>query len=259
MCELFGATSTRPVGLARWFVPFRTRGGGVADNPDGWGLASWNSGVLRIEKAPEPGAASARFGRLARTLRSELLIAHVRKARLPPVPGMLNTHPFAHACCGREWVFAHNGLVPDVIDRNVPGALCKPQGETDSEHAFCHLLAAIAGCYDDAENGDWMQRVADQAGVIAMLGKFNFLLSDGALLVAYGHDRLHYLEKSGGSNALALVATEPLTPDAWRRFAKGELRIYRSGRLLMRLKAGATRFSPPRQIGPCHDETARLP
>ena len=238
MCELFGATSARPVGLARWFVPFRARGGGLADNPDGWGLASWKSAVLRIEKAPEPGAASARFGRLARTLRSELLIAHVRKARLPPVPGMRNTHPFSHACCGREWVFAHNGLVPEVIDRYVPGALCKPQGETDSEHAFCHLLAAIAGCYDDAGNGNWMQRVADQAGAIAMHGKFNFLLSDGTLLAAYGHDRLHYLEKSGGRDALALVATEPLTTDAWRRFTKGELRIYRSGQLLMRLKAG---------------------
>ena len=246
MCELFGAISARPVGLAHWFVPFRARGGRLADNPDGWGLASWKSAVLRIEKAPEPGSASARFGRLARTLRSELLIAHVRKARLPPVPGMRNTHPFSHACCGREWAFAHNGLVPEVIDRYVPGALCKPQGETDSEHAFCHLLAAIAGCYEGASNGTWMQRVADQAGTIATFGKFNFLLSDGTILAAYGHDRLHYLEKPGGRDALALVATEPLSSDAWRRFAKGELRIYRSGQLLMRLEAGAARFSPSR-------------
>jgi glutamine amidotransferase len=164
---------------------------------------------------------------------------------------MLNTHPFSHACCGREWVFAHNGLVPEMIDQYVPGALCKPQGETDSEHAFCHLLAAIAGCYEGAENGTWMQRVADQAGTIATFGKFNFLLSDGTILAAYGHDRLHYLEKSGGRrDALALVATEPLTSDAWRRFDKGELRIYRSGQLLMRLKAGAPGRSPWRATSP---------
>ncbi len=144
-------------------------------------------------------------------------------------------------------------LVPEVIDRYVPGALCKPQGETDSEHAFCHLLAAIAGCYDNAGNGNWMQRVADQAGAIATHGKFNFLLSDGTLLAAYGHDRLHYLEKSGGRDALALVATEPLTTDAWRRFTKGELRIYRSGQLLMRLKAGAARSSRSRETSPTDD------
>lgn len=239
MCELFGATSSRPASLAPWLVPFRARGGGVADNPDGWGLASWQSAELRIEKAPEPGSASARFGRLATTLSPELLIAHVRKARLPPVPGMRNTHPFSHTCCGRQWVFAHNGLVPEIIEQYAPGALCTPQGETDSEHAFCHLLAAIAACYDDADNGNWMQRLADQAGVIAMLGKFNFLLSDGTLLIAYGHDRLHYLERPGGRDALALIATEPLTADAWRRFAEGELRIYGSGKLLMRLGAGA--------------------
>lgn len=241
MCELFGASSSEQIGLARWFVPFRARGGAAAGNPDGWGVASWISGGLRIEKAPEAGAESARFGWLARTLRSELLIAHVRKARHPPVPGMQNTHPFSHACCGREWVFAHNGLVPEIIGRSVRGALCKPRGETDSEHAFCHLLGEIASCYAGASGGEWMQRIADRADSIAALGRFNFLLSDGAFLIAYGHDRLHYLEHPGGRDYLSLVATRPLTPHAWRRFARGELRIYRSGQLVMRLKTGAAR------------------
>ena len=239
MCELFGASSAEPIGLGRWFVPFRKRGGGVADNPDGWGVASWTAGGLRIEKAPEAGAASARFGWLARTMRSELLIAHVRKARHPPVPGMQNTHPFSHACCGREWVFAHNGLVPEIIGRGAKGELCNPQGETDSEHAFCHLLGEIAGCYEGSSGGEWMQRLADRAGTIAALGKFNFLLSDGAVLIAYGHDRLHYLDHPGGRDYLSLVATRPLTKDAWRRFAAGEVRVYTSGRLALRLKAGA--------------------
>jgi glutamine amidotransferase len=72
--------------------------------------------------------------------------------------------------------------------------------------------------------------------MIALGGKFNFLLSDGACLIAYGHDRLHYLETTGGAVAVALVATEPLSDHAgWTAFAPGELRIYRAGVLVERL------------------------
>jgi glutamine amidotransferase len=236
MCELFGASAAEPVGLERWLPAFRERGGRTADNPDGWGIAAWREAALRIEKAPEPGATSARLAALARTLAAEVLIAHVRKARHPPVPGMLNTHPFVHACCGREWVFAHNGLVPEVIAHAPEAVVCRPDGETDSEHAFCHLLGAIAACYEGGSDCDWMGRLGRQAGTIAALGKFNFLLSDGAVLVAYGHDRLHHCERGG----LALVATEPLTPETWVPFARGELRVYKAGELLLRLGAAPT-------------------
>ncbi|HSD42595.1 MAG TPA: class II glutamine amidotransferase [Burkholderiales bacterium] len=233
MCELFGASAAGAQGLAEWLNPFRTRGGGTADNPDGWGVASWRAGDLRIEKAPEPGATSGHLAALARTLEARVLIAHVRKARHPPVPGMLNTHPFVHACCGREWVFAHNGLVPELIEHEPEAVVCRPAGETDSEHAFCHLLGAIAACYQGGPECDWLGRLGQQAGSIAALGKFNFLLSDGDVLVAYGHDRLHHCE----CDRLALVATEPLTQEAWVPFARGELRVYKAGELLLQLVA----------------------
>lgn len=231
MCELFGASAARPQNLARWLEPLRLRGGATADNPDGWGIASWTAGALQIDKVPEAGARSARFADIAQKAVAEIVIAHVRKARMPPVPGLHNTHPFAHACCGRQWVFAHNGLVPDIIGVQPPRLFCQPRGETDSEHAFCYLLAKIAGCYQDAQGGTWMQRLAQLAGSIAVLGKFNFLLSDGDSLIAYGHDRLHYLESPEGSNGLTLIATEPLTAEPWRPFARRELRVYKSGAL----------------------------
>ncbi|MBI3096155.1 MAG: class II glutamine amidotransferase, partial [Rhodocyclales bacterium] len=44
MCELFGYSADRGQGLSRWLMPFRERGGGKADNPDGWGVASWHDG-----------------------------------------------------------------------------------------------------------------------------------------------------------------------------------------------------------------------
>lgn len=247
MCELFGASSAHAVRLTPWLLAFRGRGGGSADNPDGWGVAAWRDALLEVEKAPETGAGSARLLSLAQTLESDIVIAHVRKARHPPVPGMLNTHPFAHACCGREWVFAHNGLVPEVIEHDPQSAVCRPDGETDSEHAFCHLLGAIAGCYEGGPGCDWMGRLGEQAGSIAALGKFNFLLSDGEVLVAYGHDRLHYLDDV--DSGLALVATEPIATAAWQPFARGELRVYRAGVLALRLSAAPAAPALPRDIG----------
>lgn len=232
MCELFGASSSAPRGLARWLTPFRARGGEAADNPDGWGIAYWLDGHPKIEKSPEPGWSSELFLRVSENLVSGLVIAHVRKARIPPVSSLENTHPFVHLCCGRAWVFAHNGLVADVFNHPVGGLSCRPLGATDSEFAFCRILAGIAGSYAHGDPQNWLHALNRLADAIATLGQFNFLLSDGRTLVAYGHDRLHYLESSEGYSRCALVATEPLDDDPWQPFAARELRVYQDGVLL---------------------------
>lgn len=244
MCELFGYSGDGERDLARWLGPFRQRGGGTGDNPDGWGVAAWGADAAELVKSPEPGWASAVFAELGARLRARLVIAHVRKARHPPVAGMRNTHPFAHACCDREWVFAHNGLVPEVIEWPAREPLCRPRGETDSEHAFCHLLTALAEHYGDASHQAWMPPLADLAGDIAALGKFNFLLSDGRVLIAFGHDRLHQLEIADARGRGVLIATEPLTREAWQPFAPGEMRVYRDGALLARRVAGSVESAP---------------
>lgn len=230
MCELFGASARQPRDYARWLTRFRQRGGTTADNPDGWGLAHWRSGRARIEKAAEPGHRSDRLLRLAQETVGDMVLAHVRKATHPAAPGPLNTHPFAHGCCGREWVFAHNGMVPAIVGRPCPLDTCRPVGETDSEFAFCQLLAGIVDRYDPVDLGHWLDRLEARTTEIAVLGKFNFLLSDGSVLIAYGHDRLHHAERADG---VVLVATEPLDEGDWQAFAPGELRVYRHGALLV--------------------------
>ncbi|MEW5787321.1 MAG: class II glutamine amidotransferase [Pseudomonadota bacterium] len=234
MCELFGLSASQPVPAdATPLAAFRERGGRAADNPDGWGLA-WRvpgepaEAAFLIAKEPEPGADSGRFARLAATLSGDLLIGHVRKARLPPINTLDNTHPFQHACCGRQWIFAHNGLLPDMaaLARLNQAQHCRPEGATDSEAAFCHLLDRLRLRVVDG----WLDELARVSEAIALLGKFNFLLSDGEHLIAYGHDRLHHLEQSLSTYTQALVATEPLTEDpGWKAFQPGELRIYRAG------------------------------
>lgn len=236
MCELFGASAESSRRFDGWLRPFRGRGGETADNPDGWGIAWWHEGEERIEKSPEPGHGSERFAALAEAVDSQLVLAHVRKASYPPSPAVLNTHPFVHECCGRRWVFAHNGMVPDIVGRPCALASCRPDGDTDSEFAFCHLLAGIVDAYDPADVGHWLNQLVGRADEIARLGEFNFLLSDGNTLIAHGHDHLHHAEPETG---VVIIATAPLDEGDWQPFAPGELRVYRQGQLLACHKCGS--------------------
>ena len=247
MCELFGISSDYPVVVSRELNAFRLRGGHAADNPDGWGLAWQEHGTFRLAKEPTPAHQSTLFAQLCGNTRSSLVIAHIRKASFPPDINMSNTHPFQRVCCGKEWVFAHNGMVPDIVDIELSSnnPVCCPTGKTDSEYAFCHLLGHIARHFHGlpaAAPSSWFENLALESGQVASLGKFNFLMSDGEHLIAYGHDRLHYQEhsRSGRSEGTpinsVLVVTEPLEErEKWTAFEPGELRVYRSGKLIGRM------------------------
>lgn len=234
-------SASRPVTARGALGEFRLRGGLAADNPDGWGLAWWENGAFGLAKEPLPAHRSTQFASLCETTCSNLIIAHVRKAKFPPVNTLSNTHPFQRVCCGKGWVFAHNGLVPDIVEmeRANDNPICLPAGETDSEYAFCHLLSHIAQNLHGSPVADTAASFATVAMIselIASHGKFNFLMSDGEHLIAYGHDRLHYLEQSGASADSAMIATEPLPGNgSWTVFEPGELRIYRLGKLAGRL------------------------
>jgi glutamine amidotransferase len=236
MCELFGFSSDTATHLEGPLGLFQARGGHAADNSDGWGIAWREDGGFRLQKAPTPAAHCAAYARLAPTIASDLVIAHVRKAKHPPISHFNNTHPFQRECCGKPWVFAHNGLVPDIMHDSgmqLAGAR-RPEGATDSEYAFCFLLDRIADWSQQPAGADrWLGELAPLSGLIASFGQFNFLLSDGAHLIAYGHDRLHYHEGLHAGRHTVLVASVPLTnDDAWRAFAPGELRVYRAGLLV---------------------------
>src|SRR5204862_246388 len=63
----------------------------------------------------------------------------------------------------------------------------RPIGNTDSEHAFCHLLGEVAGREGHlAAEGSWRWLHA-KLSAMNWLGKLNCLLSDGQRLFCY-HD-----------------------------------------------------------------------
>ena len=242
MCELFGFSSSTTTRLDGRLTLFQERGGHTADNRDGWGIAWREHGEFRLQKAPTPAAQCAAYTQLAPTIVSDLVIAHVRKAKHPPVTHFSNTHPFRRECCGKPWVFAHNGLVPDIMHdtgMQLAGER-QPEGATDSEYAFCFLLDRIADWSGQPAGADrWLGELAPLSELIASFGQFNFLLSDGTHLIAYGHDRLHYLEDQRAGRHVALIASVPLTQnESWLAFAPGELRVYRAGQLV---RAAVTR------------------
>jgi len=260
MCELFGLSSNRPVLPGELLRRFRERGGNTADNPDGWGLAVLEDGAFRLIKEPQPAVRSARFLELSTQVHAPLILGHVRKANPPTAKILENTHPFRRTCCGREWIFAHNGIIPDTTALGGPGiaSLCTLSGVTDSEHAFCVVLDHIAAAFSSSETVEdhgWFDALARAAEMLASHGRFNFLMSDGVHLIAYGHDRLHSLADSRAALQLdaatetAVIATEPLTEGpGWIAFEPGELRVYRAGRRIARF------ITHPRAMAPAPDE-----
>ena len=210
-------------------------------------MAWREAGGFQLRKAPEAGARSDEFAELIGAVHTNLLLAHVRKANFPPINSLNNTHPFVHRCSHRQWAFAHNGMVPDIVGLEQANGerVCLPAGETDSEFAFCHLLSQVSRRDREANCAtDWLAMLGDISASIARHGKFNFLLSDGEYLIAYGHDRLHYLEAADPALASVWIATEPLGDDAgWTPFAPGELRIYRAG-----VQVAGSQTHPPQGV-----------
>ena len=211
----------------------------------------------------EPGAASE--SSLVRHIEnhgppSELVISHIRLASFG-VPALRNTQPFGRELGGHLHVFAHNGDLPAIAD-NAAFALGRflPIGETDSEHAFCHLLARLTALWDGASGeiptlDARLQVIADFAADLRALGSANFLYTDSdTLFVPPGSDQvlpgLFVLERScaeevpdlSGSGvkletvqqALTLIASVPLTDESWQVLAPGELLAVRAGSIIER-------------------------
>jgi len=113
-------------------------------NKDGWGVGYYEDNDVRlIREAAAAGQSDwVRFIE-AHDLRSRLVISHIRRATVGE-PALRNTQPFCRELGGRMHLFAHNGNLREIAESpRLRFGAHRPIGKTDSEYAFCALLARL--------------------------------------------------------------------------------------------------------------------
>lgn len=271
MCELFAMSSRQGATVSFSFEEFSRRGGLTGPHGDGWGVAFFEGGDARVVREPAPASSSPCVRFIERyPIRSTLVLSHVRHATRGEV-SLANTQPFARELGGRLHVFAHNGHLAGVPEPDgLPLGRFRPIGDTDSEHAFCALLARLEPLWlrdtGPPTLAERMAVVAEFAAALRSRGPANFLYTDAELLFAHGHERrqlhgrieppgLHLLLRhcplepgsgrpTGGvrvsptddGQEVLLLASVPLTSEAWQALAPGEIVVLSRGRLLARVR-----------------------
>jgi glutamine amidotransferase len=268
MCELFAMSSDAPTDVRFSLEEFSRHGGLTGPHKDGWGIAYYVGRDVKLVKEPLPASDSACVRYIQdRPFTSPLVISHIRKATQGEHV-LANCQPFTRELAGRMHVFAHNGdLDPEGLLRLRFGAY-RPIGSTDSERAFCILLARLsalwlaAGAIPPIEAR--LDEIARFAAEIRPLGPANFLYADGDAVFAHAHKRLrqpsgswqpglHALCRtcSGGTARLStaglsisgsrteqhvvLVASVPLTDEpGWQALDAGDLVAVRGGMIVAR-------------------------
>ena len=269
MCELFGLSSSAPVGMTYALHEFATHGGLVHRNKSGWGIAYRQDRDAILIKEPSPASDSVwvRFIE-SHPISTGTAIAHVRYATAGE-PSYENTHPFTRELGGRSHVFAHNGSLHNIWQQlPLPPGGFQPIGETDSEYAFCVLLERLRPIWREPgklpELDDQLAVVAETAALLRELGAANFLYSDGDILIAHAHKRaweeeggfsaprppglstlaltgadlsargLH-VDSAGADIAMTAIASVPITEDGWEPLPEGTMVALCEGREVARL------------------------
>jgi predicted glutamine amidotransferase len=261
-----GLSSNRRAAVSLSLAKLAEHGGPPGLNGDGWGVAYYEGPDARLIKDPGPASDSDWIGFLERhDLRSPIVMAHIRHATLGE-RAYRNTQPFGRELAGRMQIFAHNGWLPDLPDSpEFRSSRFTAMGETDSEQAFCGLLERLQDIWRPGEVPTLEARMAIVTAFAAELRTFgpaNFLFSDGDALFAHGHRRrqagsataeppgLVVLERECPSNEtgfatsglsiepegqrVALVASVPLTEEAWLPLAEGEVIAVCQGAIVLR-------------------------
>ncbi|MCA1776989.1 MAG: class II glutamine amidotransferase [Loktanella sp.] len=271
MCELLGLSSNVPATLSISLQRLAGHGAPPTSVRDGWGVAYYDGADVRLIKDAGPASDSDLLRFISHhDLRSPIVMAHIRKATVG-APSYRNAQPFVRELTGRMHCFAHNGWLPGLLE--APAFLSSrfaPVGETDSEQAFCALLDDLGALW--IKPGDIpplearLNIVTAFAAQLRQFGPANFLYSDGDALFAHGDRRkspvtgkvsapgLVYLLRdcpptgaiiagngvsvSAVNQAIALVASVPLSAEPWQEMSEGEVTVFRAGRIAVKRMAG---------------------
>ena len=255
MCELLGMSANVPTDICFSFSGLLERGGKTGPHKDGWGITFYEGKGCRSFKDPLPSSES-KIARLVKSypIKSRAVISHIRQANSGPV-SLENTHPFSREVWGRNWTYAHNGQLPG-FKKTLPLFRYMPVGATDSEWAFCWLLEQLHKKFPKKPSNiatafRYTAKLCDQ---LRALGVFNMLLTDGAHVLAYCSQNLHWItrrapfgkaslidadwiidfnQETTSNDVVTVIATQPLTADEnWQIMQPGDFALFKYGELL---------------------------
>lgn len=252
MCELLALAFNKSVSPSFTFAGFRHR---ADTNPDGWGLACFDGKAAQIYKEPVHGRRSplADFVAAYERVLSRIFIGHVRWGSVGGYC-LANTHPFGREMGGRDWVFAHNGTLRGEFTAFGGSGRYRPVGRTDSESAFCEILNWM--CEEGVLTTDY-ESIERKLREMNTAGNMNVLFSDGGRLYVYrdasGYNGLCILRREAPFGLARLsdedwcvnlaeqkdpeqrgyvVATSPLTDEAWENLAPASLTVIADGEIV---------------------------
>ena len=255
MCELLGMSANVPTDICFSFSGLIKRGGDTGPHKDGWGIAFYEGKGYREFRDPSPSVDSE-IAQLIQNypIKSKAVISHIRQANVGGIC-LENTHPFSREMWGRYWSYAHNGQL-ESAPGHFPASFYLPVGSTDSEQAFCWLLAQIRLNFTDqctveplstALHG-WCEQLRGK-------GVFNMLLSNGDYLFAYCSTKLSLItrrapfgkahlsdvemtvdfkQETTPNDVVTVIATQPLTDnEQWNTMQPGELIVFKEGEVVL--------------------------
>jgi predicted glutamine amidotransferase len=225
MCDLFALSATKEYSAPEFLPIFAVR---AKKNMDGWGIGFYRKHHAIVEKSAEKifqsGQLHDSFQRLARVVKSRIIICHLR-FRTSGLVDECHAHPFVLNFGGHDWIFAHNGKAPDIEFYKSSGMPIE-DAISDSARAFEYLRDCMEDRHrNDSEPERLFSTLAN--GTSKMIdqypGEYNFLLSNGHLLFAFtNHRQFMFMkgsEKLKGAFLLTTLA-QGLTTEKWLRVAK---------------------------------------
>lgn len=253
MCQLLGMSSLQPAAITFSFTGFSARGGLTDHHQDGWGIAFFEESGCRVLLDEKPSISSPLAEMVKNhAIKSRHVISHIRKATRGKV-ALNNCHPFVRELWGQSWAFAHNGDLKNFAPPLNNSYL--PLGDTDSELAFCFMLQSLKQRFPTRAPGaaELNAAVAELSYGIAAHGIFNFLMSNGEIMLAHSSTELHYVQRqhpfssaslvdlnmeidfqqhNAVDDQIVIVATRALTSnEIWHKINPGELQVFAAGRL----------------------------
>lgn len=258
MCQLLGMNCNVPTDICFSFTGFQARGGLTDVHKDGWGIAFFEGKGVRQFLDSEASAHSP-IAELVRNypIKSKNVIAHIRKATQGTV-ALENTHPFSRELWGYYWIFAHNGNLLG-FEPSLDGSFM-PVGQTDSERVFCWILQELKLRFGDSYPGGnkVYQAIHELTLKAGAFGEFNFLFSNGEMLIAHCSTQLCYIVRKAPfaqanlkdrevsvdfsavtteKDRVAVIATIPLTDNEdWTILEPGHLCFFKDGELIDKLR-----------------------